>query len=61
QVGADYWQDLIKKMLLQFRQQNLSEGISLAIADLGKALQFYFPFHKETDKNELPDEIIFGR
>jgi uncharacterized membrane protein len=60
-VGAQYWQDIVTKMLLQFRQQNLSDGICQAITDLGQALQFYFPYNRDTDKNELPDEIVFGR
>jgi uncharacterized membrane protein len=60
-VGEQYWQDVVKKMLLQFRQQNLAEGICQAVTDLGQALQFYFPYNRDTDKNELPDEIVFGR
>jgi uncharacterized membrane protein len=60
-VGAQYWQDVVTKMLLQFRQQNLAEGICLGISDLGQALQYYFPYNRDTDKNELPDEIVFGR
>ena len=60
-VGAQYWEDVVKKMLLQFRQRKLSDGICQAVADLGQALQFYFPYNRDTDKNELPDEIVFGR
>jgi uncharacterized membrane protein len=60
-VGAQYWQDEVKKMLLHFKKQHLADGICEAVIDLGKALQFYFPYNRDTDKNELPDEIIFGR
>lgn len=60
-VGAQYWEDVVKKMLLQFRQKKLSDGICQAVTDLGQALQFYFPYNRDTDKNELPDEIVFGR
>ena len=60
-VGAKYWQDEVEKMLLHFRKQHLAEGICQAITDLGQALQFYFPYERDTDKNELPDEIVFGR
>lgn len=60
-VGAKYWHDEVKKMLLHFRKEHLTDGICQAIADLGQALEFYFPYNRDTDKNELPDEIIFGR
>lgn len=60
-VGATYWQDVAGKMLLQFKNEKLAEGLCLAITELGQALQFYFPYNSNTDKNELPDEIIFGK
>jgi uncharacterized membrane protein len=60
-VGADYWQDVVKKMLIQFKQEKLADGLCQGISDLGEALQFYFPYNRDTDKNELPDEIVFGR
>jgi uncharacterized membrane protein len=60
-VGGKYWQDVVSKMLLDFKKQKLADGICQGIADLGEALQFYFPYNRETDKNELPDEIVFGR
>jgi uncharacterized membrane protein len=60
-VGAQYWQDEVKKMLLHFKKEHLTDGICQAVTDLGQALEFYFPYNRNTDKNELPDEIIFGR
>src|SRR6476620_8470253 len=55
-VGAQYWKDVVTKMLFQFRNQKLADGICQGIYDLGEALKFYFPYHSDTDKNELPDE-----
>ena len=60
-VGAEYWKQVVTNMLLQFKQDKLTDGICNAIAQLGEALVNYFPYDKDTDKNELPDEIIFGR
>jgi uncharacterized membrane protein len=60
-VGSKYWQDEVVKMLQHFKRQRLADGICQAIADLGQALKFYFPYNRDTDKNELPDEIVFGR
>ena len=60
-VGEKYWKDVVAKMLLHFRKQKLADGLCMAISDLGEALHFYFPYDRDTDKNELPDEIVFGR
>lgn len=60
-VGQKYWEDEVAKMLLHFKNRELVDGICLGIHDLGQALKFYFPYNSDTDKNELPDEIVFGR
>ena len=60
-VGADYWKNEVTKMILQFRAEKLVDGICIAISDLGEALYHYFPYDSGTDKNELPDEIVFGQ
>ena len=60
-VGEQYWKDVVTKMLLLFRNEKLVDGICQGIHDLGQALKFYFPYNSDTDKNELPDEIVFGR
>jgi uncharacterized membrane protein len=60
-VGEKYWRDVVTKMLFQFKNQKLVDGICQGIHDLGEALKLYFPYDSATDKNELPDEIVFGR
>lgn len=60
-VGKKYWEDEVSKMLLHFRNEKLVDGICQGIYDLGEALKFYFPYDRKTDKNELPDELVFGR
>ena len=60
-VGQHYWEDEIRKMFLYFKQEHLAEGLCNIINDIGEALHFYFPYDRKTDKNELPDEIVFGR
>jgi uncharacterized membrane protein len=60
-VGNDYWQQEVEKMFLHFKHSELVNGICQAIYDLGEALQTHFPYNKSTDKNELPDDIVFGR
>ena len=60
-VGQEYWEAEIKKMLLYFKGQQLTEGLCQVIGDIGEALHHYFPYSSEHDKNELPDDIVFGR
>jgi uncharacterized membrane protein len=60
-VGYRYWKDTVDGMLLHFRNEKLIDGLCQGIHDLGQALKLYFPYNSETDKNELPDEIVFGR
>jgi len=60
-VGDKYWQNEVTKMMIHFKNQNLTQGICEVITDLGEALHFYFPYNRDTDKNELPDEIMFGK
>lgn len=60
-VGKKYWEDEITKMMLHFKNKKLADGICQVVYDLGEALKFYFPYNSGTDKNELPDEIVFGR
>ncbi|MEI6948846.1 TPM domain-containing protein [Paraflavisolibacter sp. H34] len=60
-VGQQYWEAEVGKMLARFREEHLAEGISLCITDIGDALHHFFPYDRDTDKNELPDDIIFGK
>jgi uncharacterized membrane protein len=60
-VGQKYWEEEVNKMLVNFKQQHLADGIVQCIADIGEALHQYFPYDRDTDKNELPDDIIFGK
>jgi len=60
-VGDQFWQEVVKTILAHFNKENYADGISLCIKEIGEALQQNFPYNKDTDKNELPDEIIFGK
>ena len=58
-VGAGYWNDEVKKIIRAFTKHDFIGGICTVINDIGLALQTEFPY-ESNDKNELPDEIIFG-
>ena len=60
-AGPDYWKNSVKDILSVFGRENITEGIIASISKIGQALKTYFPYEKEIDKNELPDEIVFGK
>ncbi len=60
-VGEQYWKDVVKQILFHFNKENYAVGIKECILKIGDALRTHFPYDEKTDKNELPDEIIFGR
>jgi uncharacterized membrane protein len=59
-VGAEYWNTVVKEILAQFSGQHYVDGIIGGLAKIGEALHLHFPYESD-DKNELPDEIVFGK
>lgn len=60
QFPKKYWDIAAKRLSYKFYQNDKVAGIVDAIESLGKLLHEHFP-QKGIKKNELPDEIIFGK
>jgi uncharacterized membrane protein len=60
-TGPQFWTAAVNTIINQFNRENYAEGISSSIAQIGEALHQHFRYSKDIDKNELPDEIIFGK
>jgi uncharacterized membrane protein len=60
-LGQEYWHAEVKKLISNFNKDDFAEGIRQCITAVGEALYFHFPYDKQTDKNELPDDIVFGK
>lgn len=60
-VGTAYWNKLVAEMLSSFNKEDYAKGIAESVIQIGDALHTHFPYDRETDKNELPDDIVFGR
>lgn len=60
-VGAAYWDNAVKEMIAQFTSHHISSGIEKCVLQVGETLKAEFPFKADTDKNELPDDIVFGK
>ena len=59
-AGAEYWNNAVKNMIAQFTKENISNGIEQCVKQIGETLKEKFPYMPSEDKNELPDEIVFG-
>lgn len=60
-VPKDFWQEINKTVIADFKQGKYADGLSKGIRMAGEQLKNYFPYagdHK--DINELSDDISFG-
>jgi len=60
QVGDVFWNRQVNQMIALFKENNLADGIVKCLAEVGNVLIEKFPYQIGIDKNELPDEIVFG-
>lgn len=60
-LGQSYWEQEMKEMLVHFRENHLPDGIANCVQHIGRSLQEHFPYNIAEDKNELPDDIVFGK
>jgi uncharacterized membrane protein len=60
-VGEVFWQEKVSHMLAHFKKDLYADAILKTILDIGAALKYHFPYDRQTDINELPDDIVFGR
>jgi uncharacterized membrane protein len=59
-VPANFWDVIKEHMLNHFKEHRFTEGLSEGIKMAGEQLKVHFPYLKD-DKNELSDEISFGK
>lgn len=60
-TGKDFWDSEVKKMIANFGDDHLPEGIIECVLDVGEVLSAAFPYQPTEDRNELPDDIVFGQ
>jgi len=59
-MGQVFWDNEVKQMLAEFKQDHFIDGVCKIIGDVGQALKTNFPY-EEDDKNELDDGIVYGK
>jgi uncharacterized membrane protein len=59
-VPENFWATVKDHVISQFKQGKFTEGICEGIDMTGEMLKTHFP-HNMTDKNQLSDEISYGK
>jgi|688.fasta_scaffold126616_3 uncharacterized membrane protein len=59
-VKQEFWNQEAKRLCYHFFHHQEAEGIQKCIDKVGEQMHLHFPF-EGLKKNELPDEIVFGK
>lgn len=59
--GPVFWEAAAGVLLRYLREGKTGDGLAACIEALGNALATHFPYDPAVPKNELPDEIVFGK
>ncbi len=59
--GPLFWKAAAAKLTGHLQKNEIAEGLCNCIRELGVALATHFPYDPAIKKNELPDEIVFGK
>lgn len=59
-IGQAFWDQQAQNLKNAFSNNYIMGGIKQCIEELANELAQFFPYNPD-DKNELPDEIVFGR
>lgn len=57
----NFWHSTVANLLREFSHDHKADGLIHCINTLSAALEEMFPYNAQTDKNELPDDIVFGQ
>ncbi|HTQ27667.1 MAG TPA: TPM domain-containing protein [Puia sp.] len=60
-VGDLFWNEKVKQILSHMQRGSYADSIAKMVGEVGDALHLHFPYNRDTDVNELPDDIVFGR
>jgi uncharacterized membrane protein len=60
EVGKEFWEKEVHELLTEFNSEHYATGIATVVTEIGEVLRTHFPYDGKTDKNELPDDIVFG-
>lgn len=59
--GPKFWESAARHLVAYLKEGKVGEGIGACIDELSTAMASHFPYDPSITKNELPDEIVFGK
>lgn len=59
--GPVFWQAAAAKLKAYLKSEQATEGLCVCVNELAHAMATHFPYDPGITKNELPDEIVFGK
>jgi uncharacterized membrane protein len=60
-VGQEFWDNVVAAVSEKFRGGDFTGGLVKGIEKVGEQLATHFPYDETTDKNELSNELDFGK
>jgi uncharacterized membrane protein len=60
-VGQEFWEALAAAVSRDFKNGDFTAGLVRGIEEVGRRLVAHFPYDPATDRNELPDDVDFGK
>jgi len=59
--GPLFWESAATQLKTYLKAGRITEGLCVCINELANAMATHFPYDPAITKNELPDEIVFGK
>ena len=59
--GPVFWETAAAKLKAYLKSGQVTEGLCTCVNELAYAMATHFPYDPTITKNELPDEIVFGK
>ncbi len=59
--GPVFWEAAAAKLKAYLKSGQITEGLCVCVNELAHAMAQHFPYDPTITKNELPDEIVFGK
>jgi uncharacterized membrane protein len=59
--GPAFWEKAAERLKEYLKKDRVTDGLCACVTELGNALAAHFPYDPSVPKNELPDEIVFGK
>ncbi|HMI87005.1 MAG TPA: TPM domain-containing protein [Polyangiaceae bacterium] len=56
-VGQEFWDELVAALSVYFRRGEFTEGLVFGIHAAAEKLALHFPYDRQRDVNELPDDV----